>query len=160
MCAYTHAHWRGSLFIVWPFPYPDQNLSIGNIYEVRCYSKLKKAMEKTEREGRRERERERRGAHVQFLHADCSPSSPIILASFPTLSLSSSLRAHRSHSSVLSGRTLQGKKGASPPWNRGCWTKLIFLLLPLFSDAFSSLASPLPFRCLPTVSEGTQGQTK
>lgn len=48
-------------------------------------------MEKWEKDGRRESERgrgrqresERRGAHVQFLYADGSPSSPIILASFP-----------------------------------------------------------------------------
>ena len=85
--------------------------------------------ERARKERERERERERRDAHVQCVHADCSSSSPIIRATFPTLSPSVFTCAPDTPPpppppppplppQLSPERTLQGKEPTSPSWNR------------------------------------------
>lgn len=86
----------------------------------------------------RDEESERRGAHVQTIHADCSPArwsyyrvSPRLLP----LSLRPSshvLPDRQLFSERLIERTLEETKPTTPLWNRNCWTQLIFLLTPFF----------------------------
>lgn len=113
-----------------------------------------------------EKERKRRGAHVQSLRAACSLWA--LPATFPTLPLPPFFPC-LPDKRLPPEQTLQGKGRTDAPWNRNTTWKvkrggkktLLHLLSFLYFLPYSaSFASSPPSRCLLPVSERTEWQKK